>query len=147
MYFLRYKPLKEKLRTRSLSDREALPYLVLFAGLAAVVYLLPNTEEFNTWDWIQGILSVAFAIGGVIYAYRQNGGRQGFDLIQKYVVLGWVVTVRCVLVFIPCGIALFLLGDSLGLISDETNGFDVLIIAGFEVILYQRIGRHIRDTR
>ena len=122
MYFLRYKSLKEKLRTRSLSDREALPYLVLFAGLAAVAYLLPNTEEFNTWDWIQGTLSVALAVGGVIYAYRQNGGRQGFDLIQKYVVLGWVVTVRCLLVFIPCGIALYLLGWALGLLADDATG-------------------------
>ena len=29
MYFVRYQPLKEKLRERSLTDQEAFPYLVL----------------------------------------------------------------------------------------------------------------------
>ncbi len=147
MYFIRYQPLKEKLKTRTLSDREALPYLILFAALAAAVYLFPTTDEFNMSDWIGGGLSVALAIGGVIYAYAQNGGAQGFDLIQKYVVIGWVVAVRCILIFIPCVIALYFIGETLGLIADETNWFDTLIIFGFEAILYQRIGRHIADTK
>ncbi|MFZ4681662.1 MAG: hypothetical protein ACOYMS_04100 [Terrimicrobiaceae bacterium] len=147
MYFIRYQPLKEKLKTRTLSDREALPYLILFAALAAAVYLLPPTERPNLWDLIGGGISVALAIGGVIYAYAQNGGAQGFDLIQKYVVIGWVVAVRCILILIPCAIALYFTGEMLGLITDETNWFDALIMFGFEVILYQRIGRHIADTK
>ncbi len=147
MYFIRYQPLKEKLKTRTLSDREALPYLILYAGIAAVVYLLPTTGEFNLWDWIGGGLSVSLAVAGVIYAYAQNGGREGFDLIQKYVLIGWVVVVRCILAFIPIVIALFLIGESLGVMTDETGWYDVLIFAGFEAFLYQRIGRHIRDTK
>lgn len=102
MYFFRYQPLKEKLKSRTLTDREALPYLVLFSGIASAVYLLPPVEEFNAWDWIGGGTSVVLAVAGVIYTYVQNGGRQGFDLIQKFVVIGWVVGVRCILAFIPC---------------------------------------------
>lgn len=147
MYFIRYQPLKEKLKARTFSDREALPYLILYAGLAAAVYMFPSVGEFNAWDWIGGGLSVAMAVAGVIYAYNQNGSRQGFDLIQKYVVLGWVVAVRCILVFIPVGIALYLAGEALGVITEETGWFDVLIISGFEVVFYQRVGRHIRDTK
>ncbi len=147
MYFIRYQRLKEKLKTRTLSDREALPYLILFAALAAAVYLFPTTEGSNIWDWIGGGLSVVLAIGGVIYAYSQNGGAQGIDLIQKYVVIGWVVAVRCILIFIPCVIALYIIGETLGLINDETTWFDTLIIFVFEAILYQRIGRHIADTK
>jgi len=147
MYFIRYQPLKEKLRSRTLSDREALPYLILYAGLGTVVYSFTTTEEFNLWDWIGGGLSISLAVGGVIYAYTQNGGKQGFDLIQKYMIIGWIVLVRCLLAFIPIAIALYLLAEEVGVMTDDTGWFDVLIIAGFEAVLYQRIGRHIRDTK
>lgn len=146
MYFVRYQPLKEKLKSRTLSDREALPYLIVFAGLAAAVFLFPSTNGLDMWDWIGGGISVALAVAGVIYAYLCNGGKQGFDLIQKYVVMGWVVAVRCILFFIPCVIALYTIGEILGVVTDETNWYDTLILSTFEVIVYQRIGRHIRDT-
>ena len=147
MHFVRYRPLKDKLRSRSVSEREALPYLVIFTALTALVGAFPLIEGFNDWDFVSGLLSVAFAVGGVVYAYKSNGGNKGFDLIQKYVVLGWVVVVRCLLVFIPLGIVAYIAGDALGLTTDQTGFFDVLIIAIFEIVFYQRIGRHIRDTR
>jgi hypothetical protein len=147
MYFFRYQPLKDKLKTRSLSDREALPYLVVFAGLAAAVYLFPTTADYNIWDWIGGGFSVALAVGGVFYAYARNGGKQGFDLVQKYVVIGWIVAVRCIVVFIPCAIALYFVGETFGLVAEDTGWYDTLVTAGFESILCQRIGRHIADTK
>lgn len=147
MNFVRYQPLKDKLKSRTLSDREALPYLILVSGLAATIYLFPSTEEFNIWDWIGGGFSVALAVAGVIYAYLCNGGKHGFDLIQKYVVIGWVVVVRCLLIFIPCVIALYILGEMLGFITDETNWYETLIFGAFELVVYQRIGRHIKDTK
>ena len=103
-------------------------------------------EGFNELDFISGVLSVAFAILGVFYAYRCNGGKEGFDLIQKYVVLGWVVTIRCLLAFIPLMIVAYIGGEVLGIITDETGIFDIAFLAVFEIVLYQRIGRHIRDT-
>lgn len=147
MHFIRYQPLKQKLKQRSLSDREALPYLIVMMGLTAAAYLLPGNEALNIWDWIGNGLSVTLAVAGVIYAYVCNGGRHGCDLIQKYVVLGWIVTVRCVLVFIPCAFLIYTAGEVLGFVSDETNWFDVVIFAGFEVVWYERIGRHISDTK
>jgi len=147
MYFVRYQPLKDKLKTRSLTDREALPYLIVFAGLAAAVYLFPTTSEYNIWDWIGGGLSVALAVGGVFYAYARNGGMQGFDLILKYVVIGWIVAVRCILVFVPCAIAFYIFGEMFGLVTERTGWYETLVIACFEAILYQRVGRHIADTK
>jgi hypothetical protein len=147
MYFVKYHPLKEKLRDRSVSDREALPYLMVFAGLTTLVGAFPMFEGFNELDFVSGVLSVVFAILGVLYAYRCNGGREGFDLIQKYVVLGWVVAVRCLLAFIPLMIVAYIGGEVLGVITDETGLFDIALIAVFEIVIYQRIGRHIRDTQ
>ncbi len=147
MYFVRYHRLKEKLRNRSVSDREALPYLVIFTALMALVGAFPVVDGFNDGDLVSGFLSFVFAIGGVFYAYKSNGAQEGFDLIQKYVVLGWVVAVRCLLVFIPLAIAFYVAGGYLGLVTDQTGFPDVLLNAIFEIVLYQRIGRHIRDTR
>lgn len=148
MYFIRYHPLKLNLRQRAVTDREALPYLVVFAGLTALVTAFPMIDRFTAWDAVSGILSIATAVGGILYAYRQNGGRRGYDLIQKYVILGWVVCVRFALVSIPLLLALFFAGDVYGLIPpDSTGGFAVAVIFVGEVVLYQRIGRHIRDTR
>ena len=145
MYFIRYNPLKEKLRNRSLSDREALPYFALLSALTAFMGAIP-AEAYNEWDYLSVVLSVIFAIGGVIYAYKCNGAKDGSDLILKYIVLGWVVVIRCSLVFIPAIIVYYMIAHTLGLVSDSTGILDVVIIAIFEIVLYQRIGRHIRDT-
>jgi len=148
MYFIKYLPLKDQLRCRSVTDREALPYLATFAALTALVGAIPLTDGFNHWDAISAFFSVVLAIGGIVYAYHQNGGRAGNDLIQKYVILGWVVSFRFLLIAIPTIIVLMIVGDLMGLLSwDSTGPFDASCIFAFEFILYQRIGRHIRDTR
>ena len=151
MYFVRYQPLKEKLKERSFSDREALPYFVLFFALFTGARVFPTVEEFNEFDMVSGVLSVIFAIGGVLYSYEQNGRKKGFDLIQKFVILGWVVSFRCFLVllsvFIVAAVALGVKETIETIETSETDGFDVLFIALVELIFYQRIGKHIRDTR
>lgn len=147
MYFVKYHPLKEKLSERSLSDREALPYFVLFIGLTALAGSIPLFDEFNVFDGISSMLSVLTAIWGVFYAYKENGGSNGYDLIHKYVVLGWVVSVRFFIVFIPASIALYAFGEVLGIVTDETGWYDIFLYFVAEIILCQRIGRHIGDTK
>ncbi len=147
MYFLKYQPLKEKLRNRALTDREALPYFILFCTLCTLAYSFPLIEKFNRWNFISGVLSVITGVGGVLYAYRENGGRAGYDLIQKYVVLGWVVSFRCLIVLVPIVIGLYIVGVMFSLIKDTTGWFDTLFLFVAEIFVYQRVGRHIRDTR
>ena len=105
------------------------------------------SEAYNEWDYLSIVLSVIFAIGGIIYAYKCNGGKDGSDLILKYIVLGWVVLIRCSLALTPAIIVYYMIADTLGLISDSTGILDCVIIVVFEIVLYQRTGRHIRDTR
>ena len=147
MYFVKYQPLKQKLAERSLSDKEALPYLLIFTVLTVFVTSVPLYDNFNNWDVLTSILSIALAILGIIYAYKKNGGEEGYDFIQKYVVLGWVVFIRCFLVFLPIMVLCLIIGEYFNFISlDESNVFDVVIQCSFEIVLYQRIGKNIKDT-
>ncbi len=147
MYFIKYQPLKSKLSERSLTDREALPYLLIFTVLTVIGTSLPLYDDFNKWDALSSLLSALLIIAGVIYAYIQNGGEKGYDFIQKYVVLGWVVFVRCFFVLLAVAIPFFIILGFLGVdIPEESNVYDVLFLFLWEAFFYQRIGRHIKDT-
>jgi len=146
MYFIQYNPLKEKLRSRTLSDREALPYMLVSSALVALTGTLAMTQQFNAWDGASCILSVGTSIAGVLYAYAKNGKNAGFDFIQKFIVLGWVVSCRCLLALIPLAVAVYAAAYFLNQATDETGWLDVVLIFCFELVLYQRIGRHIGDT-
>ena len=147
MYFVQYHPLKEKLRERTLSDGESLPYWILLNVLILLAIVIP-TGDFNVWNAIDGVISLLFTICGIYHVYSQNGGSSGFDFIQKVVVLGWVVVVRCLLVFIPIMFIFYvfvgiLMGEG---IFENTNFLNVLVSAAFCIIYYQRLGEHIKDT-
>ncbi len=101
----------------------------------------------NDWDHLGAWLDIALAGGGVIHAYRRNGGAEGFDLIQKYVVLGWVVSLRCFVVLIPCTLLAFGFAESLELVGEESGAVDVLIGTLSGSLIYYKIGRHIGDTK
>lgn len=146
MYFVQYQPPKEKLRERALSDGEALPYWILFNVLITLGFVVSTIGDFNFWDAIEGVMSLLFTICGIYHVYSQNGGASGFDFIQKSVVLGWVVAIRCLLVFIPSMIVFYIFAGILGLVSEDKNLLDVLVMAAFYIIYFQRLGEHIQDT-
>jgi hypothetical protein len=147
MYFIKYDQLKEQLRDRNMTDREALPYLILFLAFPSLLYSLTMVNGYNHWDKISEFISFVTAIGGILYAYNKNGGSKGYDLIQKYIVLGWVVFVRVFLACIPAFLFLYIIGDMFDLARwDSTGPYEVVIVFVVEVIVYQRTGRHIRDT-
>jgi uncharacterized PurR-regulated membrane protein YhhQ (DUF165 family) len=136
MYFVRYGALKYRLRERSLWDNEVLPYFLLDCVLA----VLPSAYE--RFGFLLISFRVIFAIGGVLYAYHCNERAFGFDLVQKFIVLGWVVNFRCLLVAL---LVLIVLSAS-GISAEDVHGLLVILVPVVDIIVYQRIGRHIRDT-
>lgn len=146
MYFIRYSSLKERLKNRSIDDREALPYLILFCVLEAIATALPGSDYKNRWDYISTGVTLLITIWGVIYAYQRNGGRNGYDLIHKFVILGWVVAVRYLIGVVPIFIAVFALAWHYDFVGDESTLFAIILFSVLEIIFYQRIGRHIADT-
>ena len=144
MYFYDITSLKDRLTTGPLPERESLPYLVVFVTLTAVVMYLPFPPE-NAWDYIEVAFSLFVSIFGTIYLYRANGGEKGRDFIHRYIVLGWVVALRFISLFIPVAIVIYVVGSFFGVSSEQTNGFDVLVIVVFELAFYLYFARHLRE--
>lgn len=146
MYFIKIKPLKDRLANRSMSDREALPYYLVFMASVSVASWVTMPPPTTHWHTINNWAGLLIILGGTVFTYAKNGGRTGYDFIQKSVVLGWVITVRLLPVFL-CGIiGVALFKQARGIPVDQTSWADVIYVAVFLMVYYQRLGRHIQDT-
>jgi len=146
MHFIRYQPLKQQLRDRSLSQREALPYYVLLCVTAALCSAPTMTYSANEWDVLNRSIQVAMAIVGPLYCYVRNGGNSGYDFIQKAVILGWVVVCRCLLVWVPIAVIVGLVKLKIAGDLYTTTWYDVTMLTLFGVFYYLRLGRHLTET-
>jgi hypothetical protein len=144
MYFWRIEKLKAAMTTRPLSEREALPYLVVFVGLSVAVGYIPQAAA-NVWDGLSAFCSVAIAVFGTIYLYHQNGGAGGQHFLQRYFAIGWVVTIRWLPILIIAAVVFFTLMMLFVSEAEETTWYEFLFLAVFEAIVYWRIGYHVRD--
>jgi hypothetical protein len=144
MYFWRIEKLKSEMAARSLSEREALPYLVVFVALVTVVGYIPKPTP-NLWDGLEAVWSVLLAVVGSIYIYRQNGGANGQHFLQRYFAVGWVVTLRWLVVIILAAIAFYAVLAAVGADTESTHWYDFLFFAAAEAVLYWRIGHHVSD--
>src|SRR5262245_4674371 len=114
MYFWRIEKLKKQMAARPLSEREVLPYLVVFVALSVAVVYIPQAP-LNVWDGLGAVWSVLLAVVGSIYIYRQNGGPGGQHFLQRYFAVGWVVTLRWLVGLIGPGVAFYGTLAALGL--------------------------------
>jgi hypothetical protein len=144
MRFWRIERLKAEMRAQPLSERESLPYLVVYVALFTIASGFPN-PNFNLLDAIDTLWSVMIATLGTIFIYQQNGGIDGRHFLQRYFAIGFVVSMRC-LVAIGAGIfMLYAALDRLGMSSDETTLYDLVITGIAGIIVYWRVAYHVRD--
>jgi hypothetical protein len=144
MYFWRIEELKIKMAMRPLSDREVLPYFVLFLVPYTALPFFP-TAELNLWDTLGTGLSVLLAVFGTLWIYHQNGGAQGIHFLQRYFAIGWVVGIRLLVGIIGILIPLLIIREVLGFQESVTTWYEFLFLAFAEITLYWRIGYHICD--
>ena len=93
------------------------------------------------WDYVGTVWTLLLAVFGTIYVYRCNGGATGQDFLQRYLAIGWVVTVRWLAIVMPLFVLLIFTVDYM---SEETQWHVGLFFVVAEVVLYERIGYHIR---
>ena len=143
MYFWRIKDLKNDLKARPLTEREALPYLIVCLVLSSLLCSIsPSVDEFNFWDGMNLVSAVLFSIFGTVYLYRKNGGDAGSQFISRYLALGWVVAIRWfTAAFFPFLVIVIALD-----LPEENNWFmfSYFFVALF--VYYWRTGLHIKEV-
>ena len=77
---------------------------------------------------------------------KQNGNTFGGGFLLKYFSLGWVVTIRLLLLAIPAGVVLFGLGVIVGGVRSIEPVGAIFVIA-FTIADYVWLGRLIAETR
>jgi len=140
MYFWRIENLKKDLIARPLSDREVLPYLLIFVGISALIPIFPM-ESMNSWDYAAAIWTLVLVVAGTLYTYQCNGAARGSHFVQRYLAIGWVVAVRWCAAVVAALIVLLFVVDTPG---DETTPTFALFWMAAELVLYERMGHHIR---
>src|SRR6266850_3771401 len=124
MYFWRIEELKARMAAAPLSDREVLPYFLLFLAFSDLVPLFP-AQTMNFWDYAGAAWTFALLMTGTVYAYWRNGGGSGVHFLQRYFAIGWVVTVRWLAVVAPISIAIVMLFD----LPEETTWFQASAVS------------------
>lgn len=130
---------------RPLSESETLPYLVVYVTWTTVFSFVPDTFS-NIWDILSATFSAFLTVVETIYIYRQNGGAEEQYFLQRYFAIGWVVTLRWILLVTVSTVIFFTLLELANVSSEETTWYEFLFVSIFEIIIYQRIGHHVRDV-
>jgi len=100
MLFFNLRAAKEKLAQGILPDRDLIPYLLVVMAILSLVAPGWSTKDDLTL-WSNLLPSMIIAIWGTHYLYRCNGGAAGREFLQRYLVLGWVVSLRYVIAAFP----------------------------------------------
>ena len=145
MYFWRIEKLKSELAAHPMSDRDVLPYVVVDAVLKSTLTSITMAfpiSSYNIWNLLGTGWSIALAVLGTIYIFRQNGGVRGQQFLPRYFALGWVVGWRWFALYV----SLIWLLMFVGIIEDETNACEFLVVVIAELLLFAWIGKHVRDV-
>ncbi len=147
MIIFKFDIAKEKLRNRDFTDQKILPYFIIFFLLYSNIFFDNVGTTVNSWDYLSGILSSMVSVLGIVYAYKCNGGSDGYDFIQKFVIINLIVFIRCIFFILLFMFFAVIIGNKFGFINNKASTiYDVIILVIVEVFFFQRIGHHIRDT-
>jgi hypothetical protein len=144
MYFWRIEKLKTELAARPLSEREVLPYVVVFVALSVAAGFIPHPTR-NIWDELGAVWSVLLAAVATIYIYRQNGGAGGQHFLQRYIAVSWVVSIRWFVFLSLAALAFYSTLAALRADRTSRHWYDFLFYASIQAVIYWRVGHHVRD--
>ena len=143
MYFWKIDKLNEQLISDGLSESETFKYLMansILCALATIQYEIPN--NYDTWGGMSGFFVTVF---GLWFIYKCNGGKNGNQIVQRYLSVGFVVFIRVFVLFmIPAIIASFVIQELyLGGIPEETTLSLFIVIVASQLVLVTLVAKHI----
>jgi hypothetical protein len=158
MYFWRINALTEQLRRGPLDQRGALLYLLAWLmawTVATLPWMSGDATALNLSDWVSQLSYVVATVIGTLLAYRANGGANGNDFAARYLAVGWVVTVRLMVLFLLPLFVLVFTGQFLATflavsrggdasVNDTATAWGIAAIAiVFEIVYYWRLMHHL----
>ena len=147
MYFWNIKALKEELARGSLTESNSFKYL-LADSLLIALGTLPLFDNPNSWDRVSVILDSFIMAVGIYYFYHCNQGSKGEYVLQRYLSLDWVFSLRFAALFVlPL---VFVYEIFLSVIFpgyfETTTLFDVLFSGIITALYYWKLGKHAQDV-
>ena len=147
MYFWKIKSLKQEIEESTLSTKDEWLYLGAFSLLYFMLFVQGVLQISRLWNIEMVLFQVAIAFGGITYIFFQNGALDGKDFLKKLSSVGWVFLLRS-LFFMSIGMLNLFVMTHLFDVEDLFSAKNSIIIGMlFEVLLYWRIGKHIRSLR
>ena len=144
MYFWKLDKLNEQLISGPLDESESFKYLMansIVYALAAIQYDTANV--YDTWG---GLGAVIITIIGLILIYKINGGKDGANIMQRYLSIGFVVFIRFFILFLLPAVITFLIIQEIyfgGIAEETTLSFFILMIIS-EVVLILWVAKNIQ---
>jgi hypothetical protein len=153
MYFWKIDSLTQDLKNGAVPQSERFKYLlatvIAYAAVIELTFLF--VEPITTLQTVQAVAVIALTIGGTIYCYLLNARGDNQEFIDRFVCIGWVVSVRVTVLFIAV-FSLYMFtgytvgGEAFEQFSERANFVDVsftLLMCG---LCYRLIGKHIRKV-
>ena len=138
MQIISAQPLIEKFRSGTFRESEVGPYFMANIILTAAVFALP-AEDLTSWEIAAGVASIVITIFGVLYLKTKNDDSFGNQFLAKYFSLGWVITVRMLILAIPLGVVDFGIASIVGG-DDALDPAHAILVTAFEVGFYWWLG-------
>ena len=146
MYLWKIKDLKRDLKSGPLPPLEQFKYLLIESLLATLV-MVPFLS--NNWlDVINAAIGIPIVGFGVYYIYRCNGGPTGERLLERFVSLGLVVSIRfLVLILLPALAIYFVVYEVVVGVPEETSVPDIMFANAFFAVFFYFFGKHTKEVR
>ncbi|MEE9337564.1 MAG: hypothetical protein V3U87_05750 [Methylococcaceae bacterium] len=152
MYFWKIEVLKEDIKNGLFTEKDrfiyGLIYIVLCAAGMEAMMRMP-IESPNIWDTIGSLGNIAIPLIGTIFVYRSNGGKTGKDFLGRYFSIGFVVSIRFLVLLIPMFAALvayyiYAFPDEEIIVSTPADKLPFII---WYALLFWRINKHVSDVK
>lgn len=143
MYWIKIKSLKHDLKTGTFTERDAIPY-VIAEGILFQLALIVGSEQ-SIFDLFNLIIGIVAIIIGTWYVFKLHDKDSASSFLAKYISIGWVVTIQCLLIFLPLAIAIIVPAAIMG--SKFWIGLGgVIWCSTLYLVYYYLLGKHISET-
>ena len=158
MYIWRVKNLSEEFRAGTVTDRQQLPYLLVFVGLSCLAsdsYINGwlACDALNSFDLLMLPLALITGLGGTLLCYRAAlPNKNGF--LARYICLGIPIFVRIIVLVILLIFSSFVVNDYLLTIpaidqylkAEETSIVDLIVFCMIEAVYFWWLYSAIRSS-